>query len=88
METLKFVDGTVVNGHILENGDGRTIFIYLNGMSLIDGVMLFSNTENVETITAMNHGTETVYEGYTQIITANIEFGNCNLTVRRPVNAA
>lgn len=88
METLTFVDGTVVNGHILENGDGSRIFVYLDGMSLLDGVTLFSNAENVATIVAMNHGVETTYEGYTQIIAANIEFGNCNLTVRRPVNAA
>ena len=88
METLTLVDGTELDGHVLESGDERIIFVYLTGMSLAEGYTTFSNAENVSTITAMNHGTEHVYEGYTEITAINTEFGNCNITLRRPTNAA
>ena len=64
METLTLNDGTVVNGHIIDNGDGRT-----------------------KKVTAMNHGTERVYEGYTELYHASHEYGNCNLTMRRGSDA-
>lgn len=88
METLTLVDGTELAGSILENGDGKTIFVYLTGLSLTEGYAIFSNPENVETIIAVNHGEEHVYEGYTKITAINTEFGNCNITLRRPANAA
>ena len=87
METLTLNDGTVVNGHILDNGDGRTIFVYLDGMTVVQGVMLFSDPARSKRITAFNHGEEHVYEGYTEIEYASREYGNCNLTMRRGANA-
>ena len=83
METITLHDGTVVNGHILDNGDGRTIFVYLDGMTVVQGVMLFADPEKSKRITAHNHGVEHVYEGYTDLYHASHEYGNCNLTMRR-----
>lgn len=88
METLTLVDGTELAGSILESGDERIIFVYLTGIGLAEGYTTFSNAENIATIIAMNHGTEHVYEGYTEITAINTEFGNCNITLRRPTNAA
>ena len=87
METLTLNDGTVVNGHILDNGDGQLIFVYLDRMSLLNGVKLFSDKEKTSSITANNHGHETVYNGYTVLWSANAEFGNCNLVMRKESNA-
>jgi len=83
METITLNNGTTVNGHILENGDGQMIYVYLNGMTVAEGVLLFSDSENTAVLTAVNHGEEHVYEGFTEIWSASHEFGNCNLVMRR-----
>lgn len=84
METITLNDGTVVNGHCFE--DDENLFVYLDGMSVVEGVILFGNEEKSRVITAHNHGNEHVYEGYTQVYSASHEFGNCNLVMRRPKN--
>ncbi len=81
METLTLNDGTEVNGHCLE--DDRNLFVYLDGMTVIQGVTLFSDPEKTRRITAKNHGNEHVYEGYTDIYSASHEYGNCNLVMRK-----
>lgn len=83
MEVLILNDGTNANGHILDSGDGQTIFVYLDNMSVVAGVMLFSDAKKTEKITAMNHGEEHIYEGYTELWSASHEFGNCNLVMKR-----
>lgn len=83
METLTLNDGTVLEGHILDNGDGMLIYVYLDNKTLAEGYTVFSDTENIRRIVAMNHGTEHVYEGYTQIVAINTQYGNCNLTMRK-----
>jgi len=81
METLTLNDGTVVNGHCFE--DDTNLFVYLDNMTVIQGVMLFSDQNRTERIVAMNHGNEHIYEGYTDIYAASHEFGNCNLVMRK-----
>ena len=81
METLTLNDGTVVNGHCFE--DDTNLFVYLDNMTVVQGVMLFSDPNNTSHIVAMNHGTEHVYDGYTEIYAASHEFGNCNLVMRK-----
>ena len=83
METLTLNDGTVVTGHILASGDGERIYVYLDGMTVVHGVALFGDPTKTSRIVAMNHGTETVYEGYTDLYSASHEFGNCNLVMRK-----
>lgn len=83
MEVLILNDGTNVNGHILDSGDGQTIFVYLDGMSIVSGVTLFADPEKTGRITAVNHGEEHIYEGYTEIWSASHEYGNCNIVMRR-----
>ena len=83
METLILNDGTELTGHILESSDGMSIFVYIDKMSVVNGVMLFSDPEKTEVITAMNHGEEHVYRGYTQVYAASHEYGNCNLVMRK-----
>ena len=87
METLTLNDGTVVNGHILDSGDGQSIFVYLDSMNILQGVMLFSDAEKTINITAMNHGNEHVYYGYTILWSVSAEYGNCNLVMRKDNNA-
>ena len=83
METLTLNDGTIVDGHILESADGTLIFVYLDGMKILDGVVLFSDPAKTAVITAMNHGNEHVYQGYTELKSASDEYGNCNLVMRK-----
>lgn len=85
MKTITLNDGTVVNGNILDNGDGIIIFVYLFGLSLAEGFALFSDTNKTSRIIANEYDVETVYEGYTNISAINTEFGNCNLVMRKPV---
>lgn len=88
MEVLILNDGTNVNGHILDGGDGQMIFVYLDGMSIMQGVTLFSDSDKTCRIIAMNHGTEHIYENYTELWSASHEFGNCNLVMRKVENNA
>lgn len=84
METITLSDGTVVNGHCF--ADDRNLYVYLDDMTVIDGVLLCT-PERMTRIVAHNHGNEHVYEGFTEIWSANHEFGNCNLIVRRREDA-
>lgn len=82
METLTLNDGTVVNGHcILSSGK---LFVYLDGMDIMDGFLMFSDPDKTAVITEMNHGHENIYEGYTQVDAVSREFGNCNLVMVKP----
>ena len=83
METITLNDGTELQGHILENGDDRIIFVYLDGMSLMDGYALMSDRNKTIRMTALNHGNEHVYDGFTEIDAISSAFGNCNLTMRK-----
>ena len=87
MEVLILNDGTTVEGHILDGGDERTIFIYLDNKTVVEGVTLMADPDKTRFIRALNHGEERTYEGYTQIYSASHEFGNCNLVMRRESNA-
>ena len=87
METLTLNDGTVLNGHIQEDGYGQLIFVYLDNMSLMDGFMILSNPGKTVRIVAESHGEEHVYEGYTVLTDINNEYGNCNATLRKGVSA-
>ena len=83
MRTLILNDGTQVNGHILTDGEGSKIFVYLDGMSLAEGFTMFSYPGRTEKITSRIGDEETVYEGYTQLWAINNEYGNCNITMKR-----
>ena len=83
METITLNDGTELQGHILENGDDRIIFVYLDGMSLMDGYALMSDRNKTIRMTALNHGNEQVYDGFTEIDAISSAVGNCNLTMRK-----
>lgn len=81
METLTLNDGTVVNGHCL--CDANNLFVYLDGMSVAEGVALFSDPEKTIKIVEQNHGNTHEYEGYTEVFSADHEYGNCNLVMTR-----
>ena len=83
METLTLNDGTELNGHILPNGDGLYIYVYLQNMNLMQGFMLFSDPEKTARIVELNHGEENVYEGFTELFSINAEFGNCNIRMKK-----
>lgn len=83
MEILILNDGTEVNGHIHISGDGQAIFVYLTNKTIVEGVLLFADSAKTNRIVAQDHGTETVYEGYTEIYSASHEYGNCNLVMRK-----
>lgn len=81
MEVITLYDGTVVKGHCIETD--TELFVYLDGLTVAEGVALFSSPEKTERITEMNHGNEHVYIGYTDIYAASHEYGNCNLVMRK-----
>ena len=85
METVTLNDGTVLDGHCIETENA--LFVYLTGMTLLEGVVLFSDAEKTSVITEMNHEHEHVYTGYTRLSAASDEYGNCNLVMRRESNA-
>lgn len=83
MQTLILNDGTEIAGHILDGGDGRTIFVYLDGKTVIEGVLLFADSEKSKHIIALSYGHEYTYDGYTELYSASHEYGNCNLVMKR-----
>ena len=83
MEIIELNDKTQLEGHIVPNGDDMVIFVYLNGMSLAEGFSIFSDRHNISVLKATDHGTETVYRGFTEITAINTDFGNCNITLRK-----
>ena len=76
-------DGTQVRGHILPDGEGLKIFVYLDGMSIAEGFTMFSYPGRTEKIISKNGEDETVYEDYTELWAINNEYGNCNITMKR-----
>lgn len=87
MQTLTFNDGTTVDGTIMPDGYGQQIYVYLTGMNLMQGFMLLSDPTKTGRIVATSYETETVFEGYTELSAINNQFGNCNATLRKVVNA-
>ena len=85
METITLNDGTILDGHCIMTD--YALFIYLDGMNMIEGVMLFNDPEKTEVIVEQNHGNTHTYEGYTRLTAASSESGNCNLMMRRGDNA-
>lgn len=83
METIILTDGTLLNGHILEDGTGELIFIYLDELTIPEGVALFSDKSKVNRIVFSSHGEETIYTGYTDLWAISKEYGNCNIVMRR-----
>ena len=81
METLTLNDGTELNGHCIE--DDRNLFVYLDNMTVVQGVTLFADPNKSRRIVAMNHGVQHVYEGYTELHAASHDYGNCNLVMRK-----
>lgn len=79
METLTLNDGTVLAGHCIRSG--RNLYIYLDNMSILNGVALFSDASKVGKIIENNHGTENVYQGFTRLVAVSHEFGNCNIVM-------
>jgi len=79
METITLNDGTVVNGHCIE--DDSALFLYLDGKTVVEGLRLIDgNTAKIE---ADNHGVHHVYLGYTEIYAASHEYGNCNVVLKK-----
>ena len=85
MRTITLNDGTVVNGSVLTDGYGYAIYVYLFGMSLMNGFALMSDPTKTSRIVVTEYENETIYEGFTEIASVNSERGNCNLTMRKPV---
>lgn len=86
MEMIILNDGTELNGHCIESVEA--LYVYLDSMNMIEGVMLFNDPEKTQVIRELNHGETHEYTGYTQLYAASSEYGNCNLVMRRPVNAS
>lgn len=81
-EAITLNDGTVVEGHVLDNGDDQTIFMYLMNMTVVEGILLVAG--KLEHIIASRYGAEHEYFGYTYIYAASNEYGNCNLVLKKP----
>lgn len=81
MKTLTLNDGTVVNGHCLLQND--ILFVYLDGMSIAEGVALFSDPERTEIIIENTPGNTHEHRGYMELYSADHEYGNCNLVMKK-----
>ena len=87
VQQLILNDGTVLDGHIMDNGDGQIIFVYLHNMSVDAGYLIMRDPNKTSRIIFRSYGNEYVYTGYTKITHVDDEFGNCNLTMRKVVGA-
>ena len=86
--TITLANGSAFTGSILPNIDNLVIFVYLTQTTMAEGFAAFSVPENVARITeTIDPQNENVYEGYTTLVSINNEYGNCNIMLRRPVNA-
>lgn len=75
------IDGTTYAGHcIVSEG---FLFVYLDGMSILDGFGIFSDPSKLAVIHESSYGHERDYEGFIKLIAINSEFGNCNVTLER-----
>lgn len=83
MEQLILNDGTVLDGHIIDNGDNLTIFVYLDNMNIDAGFALMHDPNKTSRIRALNHGHEHIYIGYTKIKSISDDYGNCNLVMTK-----
>lgn len=84
VQKVILTDGTELEGHILDGGNGKTIFVYLTGgVSILTGIALFGDQSKVRTIREISYGHETVYQGYTTIDSVSDEYGNCNIVMRK-----
>jgi len=88
MYTLTLNDGTTLAGNIMPFVNNSIIFVYLTGLSIADGFRIFSDSSRISRITeTIDEENVNVYEGYTEITAISNEFGNCNITLRRPSDA-
>ena len=83
MQQLILNDGTVLDGHIIDNGDGMIIFVYLNNMSMDAGFAIMKDSAKTSKIRAISFGHEYIYTGYTNIKSISSEYGNCNLVMTK-----
>lgn len=81
-EKLTLNDGTELAGHCILMGEDLLVYL-TGGLSLIEGVTLFSDPMRTIRIVELNHGNEHVFEGYTDLYSASREYGNCNLTMKK-----
>lgn len=75
------INGSVYDGHCLESDD--RLFVYLDGLTIMDGFRIFSDPDNYATIHEVSYGVERDYTGYNTLIAVNGEYGNCNVTLKR-----
>lgn len=83
METLLLNDGTVLDGHVLEDGEGLKLFVYLEGVSMSRGFALFSDPEKTSRIIVNNGESSKTYKGFTRLLAINNEYGNCNIMMAK-----
>lgn len=80
-ELITLNDGTEVAGHCIEDLETGTLFMYLDGKSVAEGIALIDG--NIERIEEENHGAHHTYEGYTEIYAVSHEYGNCNIVLKK-----
>ena len=85
-EKLTLNDGTELAGHCILMDDQLLVYL-TGGLSLMEGVTLFSDRIRTSRIVELNHGNEHVYEGFTDLYSASREYGNCNLVMRKDRDA-
>lgn len=71
METIRLNDGTVLNGHVQQVGS--VLWFYLDGMTFASAYDAMSKPEAVRKITASVYGTETAFDGFTELFCLRLE---------------
>jgi len=81
METITLNDGTLLNGR--GNLDYGQLFLYVKNLTVRDGIALFNDTGKTLRIVLNSYGTETIYEGYTEITAINKIGENFNVVLTK-----
>lgn len=71
METIMLNDGREINGHVQHVGG--VLWFYLDGLTFSEAYEAMSEPEATQKITASVYGTETVYEGFSELFCLRLE---------------
>ena len=71
METIRLNNGRTISGHVQRVG--AVLWFYLDGLTFGEAYQAMSEPEDTRKITASVYGTETAYEGFTELFCLRLE---------------
>lgn len=83
MQTLTLNDGSVIENVRCLEVDNK-LFLYCSGMDMRTGFDTFIDPGKTERMVWNSSGEEFIYTGYTTLFSINMEYGNCNVVLKKP----